>query len=380
MQVVKDTYPELLDLVEDGTLVVVPRPATYVERRTDGYQEPELIFIVGTAHLSVKSAQDVERVVAAVRPENVVVELCKSRAAVMYQQQQQQEPAQQDATPSTVQTAGAQQIAEGGRGSGSSPAASMQGPGPMAGPKASNPFNLSGSSFGSAVARSVSLGGRDALLLRLVLASLSQSISNSVGVTSGGEFVAARVAAQAVDAQVVLGDRPIEITLKRAWTALDWQSRFTLARDLSAGVSATRDAGGMGLGMTQEAVERLKDDDMISTLFEQLSARFPQVMSPLVHERDLYLAWSLKRSKAVNGTSRVVGVVGKGHLRGIVWALQHDSGYLRFRDLVGKRGEEGRKEARTKLAQRVVFEVVLAACLYAAWVAVTGQPPLGISL
>lgn len=26
-----------------------------------------------------------------------------------------------------------------------------------------------------------------------------------------------------------------------------------------------------------------------------------QVVGPLLHERDLYLAWSLKRSKAVNG-------------------------------------------------------------------------------
>ena len=37
-----------------------------------------------------------------------------------------------------------------------------------------------------------------------------------------------------------------------------------------------------------------------------------QVMGPLIHERDRYLAWSLKRSKAVNGNARVVGVVSRG--------------------------------------------------------------------
>ena len=31
---------------------------------------------------------------------------------------------------------------------------------------------------------------------------------------------------------------------------------------------------------------------------------------PLLHERDVYLAWSLTRSKAVNGCSIVVGIVG----------------------------------------------------------------------
>lgn len=35
-----------------------------------------------------------------------------------------------------------------------------------------------------------------------------------------------------------------------------------------------------------------------------------QVAVPLLHERDVYLAWSLTRSKAVNGCSTVVGIVG----------------------------------------------------------------------
>ncbi len=48
----------------------------------------------------------------------------------------------------------------------------------------------------------------------------------------GLEFRAAARAAEAVQAQVVLGDRPIEITLERAWTALDWKQRFRLCRDL----------------------------------------------------------------------------------------------------------------------------------------------------
>ena len=58
-----------------------------------------------------------------------------------------------------------------------------------------------------------------------------------------------------------------------------------------------------------------------------------QLVAPLLHERDLYLAWSLKRSKAVQGTERVVGVVGRGHMRGVLYALTHPSASqgLRFR-------------------------------------------------
>lgn len=50
-----------------------------------------------------------------------------------------------------------------------------------------------------------------------------------------------------------------------------------------------------------------------------------------------YLAWSLKRSKAVNNCRRVVGVIGKGHMNGVIYSLLSDTGNLRFRDLVGKK-------------------------------------------
>ncbi|GFZ15279.1 TraB family protein [Actinidia rufa] len=52
---------------------------------------------------------------------------------------------------------------------------------------------------------------------------------------------------------------------------------------------------------------------------------------------DEYFAWSLKRSKAVNNSKRVVGVIGKGHLNGVVYTLISDQGNLLFKDLVGKR-------------------------------------------
>ncbi len=52
-------FPQLMDLVEDGTLVVVKRAVDYVERRSDGYVEPEVVFVVGTAHMSKVSALQV---------------------------------------------------------------------------------------------------------------------------------------------------------------------------------------------------------------------------------------------------------------------------------------------------------------------------------
>ena len=42
------------------------------------------VYLVGTAHFSRESHQDVERVIRAVQPDVVMVELCKSRVNILY--------------------------------------------------------------------------------------------------------------------------------------------------------------------------------------------------------------------------------------------------------------------------------------------------------
>lgn len=77
---IAETHPELLDLAKNGTLVLInktqygPVPPWRSE-----FVEPEAIWIIGTTHISPESASDVERVISVVRPDNVVVELCRSR-------------------------------------------------------------------------------------------------------------------------------------------------------------------------------------------------------------------------------------------------------------------------------------------------------------
>ncbi len=53
-----------------------------------------------------------------------------------------------------------------------------------------------------------------------------------LGVRPGGEFGAARVGAEAVGAALVLGDRPIEVSLQRAWAALPLRRRLQLLAGL----------------------------------------------------------------------------------------------------------------------------------------------------
>ncbi|KAJ4777089.1 TraB family protein [Rhynchospora pubera] len=308
-------HPELMDLVQGGSLVLVQkRRFGPVPEWRRWFVEPESIWVLGTSHLSEKSAADVERVVGAIRPDNVVVELCRSRAGIMY--------ASADDQNAPVLN--------------------------------SNMFSLSGSRFFGAISRSINLGGQSALALRLLLAVFSSKITSGSNRTFGDEFRAARKAAEEVGSQLVLGDRPIEITLERAWNSLNWNEKLRLLTLLFRGITSP------SLGNKEGDFEIEEKGSDPFELYEQLSSTYPSLLQPLIHERDTYLAWSLKRSKAVNNCKTVVGVIGKGHMNGVVYALMADQGDLRFRDLAGRTSKESWVKSLIKgLIRDTIIGVVL---------------------
>ncbi|XP_008809492.2 traB domain-containing protein isoform X2 [Phoenix dactylifera] len=225
----------------------------------------------------------------------------------------------------------------------------------------SNMFSLSGAKFFGAVNRSINLGGQSALALRLLLAVFSSKISSGVNRTFGDEFRAARKVSEEVGAQIVLGDRPIEITLERAWSSLMWREKLRLVISLFQGIT---------FPSSELPENNLKDQDMDGSpfkLYEQLSMSYPSLLQPLMNERDTYLAWSLKRSKAVNRSKTVVGVIGKGHMNGVVYALISDQGNLRFRDLVGRTSVGGSNGWLSTVLMSLVRDTILGFILWAVY-------------
>ena len=304
-------YPQLRDLFEDGTVRAV------VPKLEPGVHKPKEILLVGTAHLAKRSVEDVQRVVRTVKPQCVVVELCRSRSGALYASQEPRGDAQAR-------------------------------------------FGIGGSGFRDAVLRSVSLGGTSALVLRYLLSRIYDRMSSVSQAQVGGEFEAARVAAEEVGAQIVLGDRPIEITLKRAWDGLGWKSKVQLLWLMGASLKQVE-----RMDLTQENIEKLMQEDLWSVAAQEIGGVLPEIMPALVQERDIYIAWSLKRSKAVREVDTVVGVVGKGHMKGVLTALEESQGRLRFKDLVGSREE--RKPKVVAMAKRIGFDTAILLALGWIW-------------
>ncbi|XP_062152591.1 uncharacterized protein LOC133860934 isoform X1 [Alnus glutinosa] len=325
--IIAQTQPELLDLAQNGNLVLIekrrygPVPAWRTE-----FVEPEAIWLVGTSHISQESVVDVERVVRAVKPDNLVVELCRSRAGIMY----------------------------------------TSNDGELGQQLRSNMFSLTGTGFFGAVGRSINLGGQTALALRLLLAVFSSKLSSDINRPFGDEFRAARKVSEEFGTQIVLGDRPIEITLERAWNSLTWTEKLSLVTSVIRGITSSSD-------MSRNSLKVRSSDDDTLQLYEQLSFSFPSLLQPLIHERDTYLAWSLKRSKAVNNSKRVVGVIGKGHMNGVIYALVSDQGNLRFRDLAGKSPDgDGSNRWLDSLLKSLVRDTVIGVLLWGLYEQIKG--------
>lgn len=75
----------------------------------------------------------------------------------------------------------------------------------------------------------------------------------------------------------------------------------------------------------------LKQEDMWALIQAVLGKDFPQIVYPLLHERNVHLARAVEALGAA-GSKRVVAVVGKGHLPGLIHSLciapQQEQGQL----------------------------------------------------
>ncbi|MGE0401482.1 MAG: TraB/GumN family protein [Kofleriaceae bacterium] len=210
-------------------------------------------YLVGTAHVSQKSVEDVRQVIDQVKPDLVAVELCKARYDALTK-----DSAFRDLD----------------------------------------------------VFKVVREGKTLYLLAHLALSSYQRRIGASLGVKPGAELLAAVNAANENGIPVELIDRDINITLKRTWRNLGLWKRSTLLASLVVGFEDKK-----GEVVDEQAIESLKEQKALSEMLTELGRAVPEIKAPLIDERDSYLAGKL--AAAGEGKKRVVAVVGAAHVPGM---------------------------------------------------------------
>lgn len=211
------------------------------------------IYLVGTAHISKKSVEEVRRTIEAVRPDTVCVELCKTRHEAMID-------------PARWRKLDVFQVIR---------------------------------------QRKVLF-----LLANLGLSAYQRRLGETLGVEPGAELREAVTAAADVGAELVLADRDIQATLKRTWANLGFFTRLKVLGSLFDGFFAKEEP------LTEADLEKLKERDHLGDMMKAFARELPQVKAPLIDERDAYLMSAIEEAPgrkivAVVGAGHVEGMVAR---------------------------------------------------------------------
>jgi pheromone shutdown-related protein TraB len=147
------------------------------------------------------------------------------------------------------------------------------------------------------------------LLSSLILSSFQKKLGFGK-MKPGDEMRKAIEISERDNLKLIAVDREIQTTLKRAWGNVGFFSKSYLISALVASLLVKEE-------VTEEKIEAMKTDDALKEIFSQLPGRFDQVKRIIIDERDEYLAEKIRRS-AMDGSKKVVAVVGAGHLEGIM--------------------------------------------------------------
>jgi len=211
------------------------------------------VTIVGTAHVSKESATQVTEIIARLRPGLVIVELCQARENILKE-----------------------------------------------------PENSPDDSIAQLLEKVKTIG-----VLPVAMGYFYKSVTAKLNVHPGLEFRAANEEVLKIGpphCKLVLGDRPVQITLKRMWASLSPWEKVKLIFGL---IRASF------VGITAEEIEAMKNSDMLTAMMKELADEFPGIVGPLVDERDQFLSYIISRARNPEGPPVVVAVVGMAHMEGI---------------------------------------------------------------
>ncbi len=142
----------------------------------------------------------------------------------------------------------------------------------------------------------------------LALAAYQRRLAEQLGVEPGAELKTACAEAAARNLPLQLIDRDVGITFRRILHGLRWWDRMKLISSVGAGLFASDE-------VSAEDIEHLKEGDMLESSFGDFARHTPSLYASLIDERDQYMAAKLRERS--DGATRVLAVVGAGHLKGL---------------------------------------------------------------
>jgi len=183
----------------------LPESVTVVE------EGEKRFFLVGTAHVSLESVEDVRRTVEIVRPDSICVELCPARHQAMTRRDDWKR---------------------------------------------------------MDIYKVIKEGKAVFLMVQLVLQAFYRKIGDKLGVQPGAEMMEGVRLASETGATLVLADRDVQVTLKRVWGYLGFWKKFQLLSQLLTSIFVDDD-------VDKALIEDLKKKDQLAAIMGSFAESFP---------------------------------------------------------------------------------------------------------
>lgn len=212
------------------------------------------IILVGTAHVSKQSAEQVKEVIESERPDAVCIELDEQRY---------------------------QSITDGNRW------------------KDMDIFKV------------IKEKKATLLLMNLAISSFQKRMAKQFGINPGQEMIQGIESAKEVNAELVLADRNIQTTFARIWGNIGFKGKAMLLTQVVFSIFSNET-------ITEEELEEMKQKDTINAMLQEITESFPRLKKPLIDERDQYLAQKIKEAPgekvvAILGAAHVPGITKEIH-------------------------------------------------------------------
>ncbi len=219
------------------------------------YGEKELILI-GTAHVSKASAEQVKAVIEAEQPDSVCIELDAQRYESVTQDSKWKE---------------------------------------------TDIFNV------------IKEKKSSLLLMNLAISSFQNRLADQFGIKPGQEMIQGIASAEAVGAELVLADRNIQVTFSRIWGNIGFMGKAQLLTSVFVSIFSKET-------ISEEDLEKMKSQDTLNAVMDDFTQAFPKLKTPLIDERDQYLAQKIKEAPG----KKIVAVLGAAHVPGIVKEVHNE--------------------------------------------------------
>jgi len=243
-------------LSDSVSIILIPSTS----QSQDGHQAESKIVLIGTAHVSEKSVEEVRSVIRSLKPDVVAVELCKGRFDSLEGNTQEEQVPIKDL--------------------------------------------LSG-------------GKIYYYIIHWLLAHLQKKIGEDMGVRPGAEMLSAMEEASDIGANIALIDRDIQVTLQRFWGKMKFLEKVKMISSLLGGLID------LGKGDDPDLdINHITEPDFVAELVSELRGFAPTAAKVLIDERDAYLAGNIIEA-AEGGNKTVVVVIGAGHKSGVIKYLKN---------------------------------------------------------